>query len=132
MQNLSLEVSTQSSHAFEELVDVELAKLVHHDSVEFPLLGTTRTGAPEFLYDPPDDDALEAAKIVIHIEFAALVDFPPPMLIHFVRVSFKVLNLRIVDNRERFARLRYHCANMEKATRLGLGSRLLAYQRSAQ
>ena len=76
MQNLSPEVlDPELSHA-QELVNAELVKLVHHDSVEYPLPGTMRAGALEFLYDPPDDDALEAAKIAIHTELAALVGFP--------------------------------------------------------
>ena len=33
-------------------------------------------GASEFVYDQPDDEALEAAKIAIHTELAALVGFP--------------------------------------------------------
>ena len=76
MQNLSLEVlDPELAHA-QELVNAELVKLVHHDSVEYPLPGTTRAGASEFLYDSPDDDALEAAKTAIHAELAALVGFP--------------------------------------------------------
>ena len=76
MQNLSIEVlDPELAHA-QELVNAELVKLVHHDSVEYPLPGTTTAGASEFLYDPPDDDALEAAKIAIHTELAALVGFP--------------------------------------------------------
>jgi pre-mRNA-splicing factor CDC5/CEF1 len=76
MQNLSLEVlDSELAHA-QELVNAELVKLVHHDSVEYPLPGTTKAGASEFSYDTPDDDALEAAKIAIHTELAALVGFP--------------------------------------------------------
>ena len=75
MQNLSLDVlDPELAHA-QELVNAELVKLVHHDSVEYPLPGTTRAGASEFSYDVPDDDALEAAKNAIHTELAALVGF---------------------------------------------------------
>ena len=76
MQNVSLEIlDPELAHA-QELVNAELVKLVHHDSVEYPLPGTTSVGASESLDDPPDDDALEAAKIAIHTELAALVGFP--------------------------------------------------------
>jgi pre-mRNA-splicing factor CDC5/CEF1 len=76
MENLSLEVlDAELAHA-QELVNAELVKLVHHDSVEYPLPGTTRAGSSESLYDLPDDDALEAAKLAIHTELAALVGFP--------------------------------------------------------
>ena len=76
MGNLSLEVLDSELAQAQELVNAELVKLVHHDSVEYPLPGTTRAGASESLYDQPDDEALEAAKIAIHTELAALVGFP--------------------------------------------------------
>jgi hypothetical protein len=50
-----------------ELVKAGLVKLIHHDSVEYPLPWTTRAGTSEFLYDQPDDDALEAAKIEMRV-----------------------------------------------------------------
>ena len=76
MQNLSVDVlDTELAHA-QELVNAELVKLVHHDSVKYSLPGTTRAGASEFSYDVPDDDALEAAKNAIHTELAALVGLP--------------------------------------------------------
>lgn len=49
---------------------------MHHDSVIYPLPGTTRPGTSESFYDSPGDEALEAAKIAIHTELAALVEFP--------------------------------------------------------
>ena len=74
--NLSLEVLDSELARAQELVNAELVKLVHHDSVEYPVPGTTRAGVSEFLFDQPDDDALEAAKIAIHTELAALVGLP--------------------------------------------------------
>ena len=91
MQDLSLEVlDPEIAHA-QELVNAELVKLVHHDSVEYPspLPGTTKAGALELLYEVPDDDALEAAMPNLQL----WRDFPLPMLIIFVKVSFKILNL---------------------------------------
>jgi pre-mRNA-splicing factor CDC5/CEF1 len=76
MQNLTLKVlDPELAHA-QELVNAEFVNLVHHDSIEYPLSGTTRAGASESLYEPPDDVDLEAAKIAIHAELAALVGFP--------------------------------------------------------
>jgi pre-mRNA-splicing factor CDC5/CEF1 len=95
IQNLSLEViDPELTHA-QELVNAEFVKLVHHDSVEYPLPGTTRAGASESLYDPPDDVALEAAKAAIHAELAALVGFPSanPLQLHE-----GLLRLSIIEN----------------------------------
>ena len=51
MQNLSVDVlDTELAHA-QELVNAELVKLVHHDSVKYSLPGMTRAGASEFSYD---------------------------------------------------------------------------------
>ena len=66
IENLSLEVLDSDLAHAQELVNAELVKLVHHDFVGYPLSGTTRAGASEFLYDQPDDAPLEAAKIVFH------------------------------------------------------------------
>ena len=75
MGNFSLEVLDSELTRAQELVNAELVKLVHKDSVEYPLPGT-RARVSEFSYDQPDDDALEAAKLAIHAELAALVGFP--------------------------------------------------------
>ena len=47
-------------------------------SVFHPFGYTARAprAASEFVYDQPDDEALEAAKIAIHTELAPLVGFP--------------------------------------------------------
>ena len=67
MQNLSLL----------EVLDLELAHAQEPvNSVKYPLPGTMRAGTSEFLYDAPDDDALEAAKTAILTKLIALVGFP--------------------------------------------------------
>ena len=97
MQNLSLAVlDPELAHA-QELVNTEFVKLVHHDSVIYPLPGTTRPGASESSYDPPDDEALEAAKIAIHAELAALVGFPSA---NAHQLHEGLLRLSIIENPE--------------------------------
>ena len=97
MQNLTLKVIDPELAQAQELVNAEFVSLVHHDSVEYPLPGTTRAGASESLYDPPDDVALEAAKIAIHAELAALVGFPSANA-HQLQEGF--LRLSILENPE--------------------------------
>lgn len=60
----------------QRLLNLELAGLVHHDSIAHPLPGTTRAGASISAYSPPDDEALELASEMIHLELATLVGFP--------------------------------------------------------
>lgn len=76
MQSLRLEILDPELAYAQELVNAEFVKLVHHESVVYPLPGTTQAGTSESLYDPPDDEALEAAKIAIHSELATLVGSP--------------------------------------------------------
>ncbi|KAF8803596.1 hypothetical protein BYT27DRAFT_7195437 [Phlegmacium glaucopus] len=116
MQRLSPEVlDPELAHA-QELVNAEFIKLVHHDSVVYPLPGTTQTGASESLYDTLDDEALEAAKIAIHAELAALVGFPSA---NAHQLHEGLLRLSIIDNPE---------AVSSWATE----KRLLAYDTTAQ
>ncbi|KDR81355.1 hypothetical protein GALMADRAFT_134801 [Galerina marginata CBS 339.88] len=62
--------------AAQQLVNTELANLLLHDSITYPLPGTTRAGASQSAYVPPDDDALETAKAAIHQELSTMVGFP--------------------------------------------------------
>ena len=75
MQNRCLDFEPDLAHA-QELVYAELVKLVHHDSLEYPLPEIMKTGASEFFYDLPDDDTLKAAKIAIRTGLATFVGFP--------------------------------------------------------
>lgn len=75
----SLSLSNDGESALgnaQRLIDIELANLLHHDSIAYPLPGTTKSGSSHSTYVAPDDDSLEAAKVAIHAELAALVGFP--------------------------------------------------------
>jgi pre-mRNA-splicing factor CDC5/CEF1 len=59
------------------LLNTELVQLVQHDSIVYPLPGTTRPGSSAVsTYAPPDDDSLERASDEIHQEMAKLLGFP--------------------------------------------------------
>jgi len=60
----------------QKLINVELVNLLHHDAISYPLPGTTKAGSSQSSYTPPDDEAIEAAKLAIHEELASLVGFP--------------------------------------------------------
>ena len=112
MQNLSLEVSTQSSHALEDLVDVELAKLVHHDSVEFPLLDTNEKGRTGVLIRPTWRWCSWSCQNCHWHRARSSGGFPSGSAnAHPPSKSW----IYIVDNRERFTRLWYRCADMERS-----------------
>ena len=132
-QNLSPEVLDPNLAQVQELVNAEFVKLVHHDSVVYPLPGTTQAGVSETLYDPPDDDALEAAKIAIHAELAALVGFPSAN-VHQLHEG--LLRLSIMENSDAVSSwaterklLAYDSAAQTwvEATSLGPGSRVAGY-----
>lgn len=133
MQNLNLEVNDPKLRHAQELVNAEFVKLVHHDSIEYPLPGTTRAGASESSYDPPDDVALAAAKTAIHAELAALVGFPSAN-VHQLHEG--LLQLSIIENPEPHSswaterqRLAYDTAAQKwvEAASLSPGSRVAGY-----
>lgn len=59
-----------------KLVNLEMAALMKHDSVEHPLPGTTNPGNLASTYDMPDDDFVSAAKAAIHSELAGALGLP--------------------------------------------------------
>ncbi|KAJ4488275.1 pre-mRNA splicing factor component-domain-containing protein [Lentinula aciculospora] len=62
--------------AAQKLVDAEISLLIQHDTVEHPIPGTSRPGGSKSTYEIPDDEAIDAAKSLIHLELASLVGFP--------------------------------------------------------
>lgn len=60
------------------LVDVEFAHLLQHDSLAYPLPGTSRSGASGSSsdYSPPEDDNLSTAHSLLHAELAQAIGFP--------------------------------------------------------
>ncbi|KAF8964130.1 pre-mRNA splicing factor component-domain-containing protein [Flammula alnicola] len=73
LQNLNMDDELTDA---EKLINAELVHLLQHDSIAYPLPGTTRSGALQSTYEMPDDEALDAAKAAIHEELANLVGFP--------------------------------------------------------
>ena len=58
------------------LVNLEMAQLLHHDSIAYPIPGTLHPGITQSDYVVPDDSAVEVAKYEIHLELAASLGFP--------------------------------------------------------
>jgi pre-mRNA-splicing factor CDC5/CEF1 len=59
-----------------QLIDVELVKLMQHDSIAHPIPGTSRPGATQSYYEHPDDSDMATAKADIHKELATLLGYP--------------------------------------------------------
>jgi len=60
----------------DRLLNTELVQLVRHDSLVYPLPGTTLPGTSVSDYTPPDDESLAQASDEIHQELATLLGFP--------------------------------------------------------
>jgi pre-mRNA-splicing factor CDC5/CEF1 len=79
LQNLSVEDEEEEDReraAADKLITAELAQLLQHDALAYPLPGTMQPGATQSSYVMPDDDALAVAAAEIHLELASLVGFP--------------------------------------------------------
>ena len=76
MDALNIDEDEPEIQIAQKLVNAELVQLLQHDSIMHSLPGTTRSGSSHSSYVPPDDDALEAAKVEIHAELANLAGFP--------------------------------------------------------
>jgi pre-mRNA-splicing factor CDC5/CEF1 len=73
--NLGVDDSDELSSA-RRLVNSELVALVKHDSIVHPVPGTSTPGGTPSLYQMPDDDAVKAAKDLVHLELAGATGFP--------------------------------------------------------
>ena len=51
-------------------------ELIQHDSIAYPLPGTTHPEASVSTYTPPDDGSLEQASNEVHQELTKLLGFP--------------------------------------------------------
>ncbi|KAF8876028.1 Cc.Cdc5 protein [Gymnopilus junonius] len=94
--------------AAQELVNDELACLLLHDSIAYPLPGTTRPGASQSAYVLPDDEALELAKHAIHLELATLVGFPSSSPAQIRDGLLKLSKAEAVDDNVSWAFIRNH------------------------
>ncbi|KAK7440277.1 Pre-mRNA-splicing factor cef1 [Stygiomarasmius scandens] len=80
LEQLSLNDGDDTLQEAQKLVDLELATLLQHDSIEHPIPGTSRPGGSKSFYEMPDDEAIDLAKSLIHYELASLTGYPqaPP------------------------------------------------------
>ncbi|KAG7449056.1 uncharacterized protein BT62DRAFT_1002609 [Guyanagaster necrorhizus] len=60
----------------ERLINAELVRLLEHDSIAYPLPGTSRPGSTKSTYIMLADDDIDSAKQALHEELASLVGFP--------------------------------------------------------
>ena len=60
----------------QKLVDAELVRLLHHDSLTYPLPGTSHPGGTRSSYQVPHDDDMDKARRDVQWELASSLDFP--------------------------------------------------------
>ena len=60
----------------QRLVDTELVQLLHHDSLTYPLPGTSHPGGTKSLYQIPRDEDVDEARLAIQRELASSLGFP--------------------------------------------------------
>lgn len=60
----------------QRLVDAELVQLLHHDSLTYPLPGTSHPGGTRSLYQMPRDEDVGEARLAIQRELASSLGFP--------------------------------------------------------
>lgn len=78
LQQLSIDESEEVAELAQaqQLINVELAQLVLHDSIAHPIPGTSRSGSTLSSYEMPDDEAVEEARSAVQLELASVVGFP--------------------------------------------------------
>jgi len=60
----------------QKLVDVELVQLIYHDSLTYPLPGTSHPGGTKSLYQIPRDEDIDEARLAVQRELASSLGFP--------------------------------------------------------
>jgi len=60
----------------QRLVDAELVQLLHHDSLTYPLPGTSHPGGTRSSYQIPRDEDVDEARLAIQRELAGSLGFP--------------------------------------------------------
>ena len=60
----------------QRLVDAELVQLLHHDSLTYPLPGTSHPGGTKSSYQMPRDDDIGEAQLAVQRELASSLGFP--------------------------------------------------------
>ena len=62
--------------AAQRLVDAELVQLLHHDSLTYPLPGTSHPGGTKSSYQIPRDEHIDEARLAVQRELASSLGFP--------------------------------------------------------
>ncbi|KAA1474769.1 hypothetical protein DENSPDRAFT_841398 [Dentipellis sp. KUC8613] len=73
LKELSL---SRSSDPAQSLIDQELARLLHHESLAYPLPGSTHTGGTASGYEHPPDAYIASAQAAVRSELAGVLGFP--------------------------------------------------------
>ena len=60
----------------QRLVDAELVQLLHHDSLTYPLPGTSHPGGTKSTYQMPRDEDIDEARLAVQRELASSLGFP--------------------------------------------------------
>ena len=60
----------------QRLVDAELVRLLHHDSLTYPLPGTSHPGGTKSSYQMPRDEDIDEARLAVQRELASSLGFP--------------------------------------------------------
>ena len=60
----------------QRLVDAELVQLLHHDSLTYPLPGTSHPGGTKSQYQMPRDQDIDEARLAVQRELASSLGFP--------------------------------------------------------
>lgn len=60
----------------QRLVDAELVQLLHHDSLTYPLPGTSHPGGTKSTYQLPRDENIDEARLAVQRELASSLGFP--------------------------------------------------------
>ncbi|KAJ7684842.1 pre-mRNA splicing factor component-domain-containing protein [Mycena polygramma] len=69
-----LNIDEEESEA-QRLINKELAELLEHDAIAYPIPGTSRAGGTLSAYQVPADEDVADAKALIHLELASAVGF---------------------------------------------------------
>ncbi|KAG6861896.1 hypothetical protein C0995_010602 [Termitomyces sp. Mi166 len=76
-QRLNVAEDRDSDHGkAQQLINAELAQLLLHDAITYPLPGTNLPGRTVSTYEQPPDNDVEAARAAIHFELSLAVGFP--------------------------------------------------------
>ena len=60
----------------QRLVDAELVQLLHHDTLTYPLPGTSHPGGTKSQYQMPRDQDIDEARLAVQRELASSLGFP--------------------------------------------------------